>query len=272
MRKTTRRRFVKDAIVPTMATCVFGSAFRRVLGANERIRVGVAGIRGRGGGHISSLQKMDGVEVAYLIDSDSALFPRRISDIEKLGGRKPKCVQDIRKALEDQGQTANTQIAVYDYGDTYLMFEVRGLNTDKYFGQGVGNTFHFEEGTVAGGKFYPKGGKDPQPLVQTNSCVATAHYSSALVHLDNTSYRLGENVAFGFKTKPFGANEAANETFERMTEHLKVNSLKLDSTKYRLGRHLKFNAEKERFVDDARANVLLTRPTRPPFAVPESVI
>jgi hypothetical protein len=99
----------------------------------------------------------------------------------------------------------------------------------------------------------------------------TAHYSSALVHLGNISYRLGEEVAFGDKVRPFGSNKAANETFGRMSEHLKGNGLEPAGADYRLGRHLKFDAAKERFVDDAQANALLTRPARPPFVVPEKV-
>src|SRR5204862_2846081 len=48
----------------------------------------------------------------------------------------------------DDGQTANTQICVFDYGDSDLIFEVRGLNTDSYRGAKVGNVFHCEEGYV----------------------------------------------------------------------------------------------------------------------------
>ncbi len=203
-----------------------------------------------------------------------------------------------RFGYEDQGETANTQIAVYDYGDTQLMFEVRGLKTDRYYGQGVGNTFHFEAGVVAGGKFYPNGGKESQSVVRATAdrvsrganfgefikCmrtretelfdwnIETAHYSSALVHLGNISYRLGKEVAFGGKSKPFGDNPAANETFGRMADHLKSNSVKLQDTKYRLGKTLKFDAANERFVDNEQANAMLTRPQRAPFVVPQKVV
>ena len=74
----------------------------KVVGANERIRVGVAGIHGRGGSHISEFASMPGVEVAYLIDPDSRTFKQRIKEVERLGKNTPKCFQDIRKALEDK--------------------------------------------------------------------------------------------------------------------------------------------------------------------------
>src|SRR6185369_10923749 len=46
----------------------------------------------------------------------------------------------------DDGQTANTQICVFDYGDSELTFEVRGLPTKDYKGATVGNVFHCSDG------------------------------------------------------------------------------------------------------------------------------
>jgi len=37
---------------------------------------------------------------------------------------------------------------VFDYGDTQLIFEVRGLKSEPYLGQKVGNTVHLEKGTL----------------------------------------------------------------------------------------------------------------------------
>lgn len=55
----------------------------RVLGANDPIHVGVAGLHGRGASHISAFQGMENVEVSYLIDPDSSLFGRCAKDVEK---------------------------------------------------------------------------------------------------------------------------------------------------------------------------------------------
>jgi hypothetical protein len=72
-----------------------------------------------------------------------------------------------RFGYTDQGQTPNTQIALFDYGDTKLMFEVRGLPTEKFHDQLVGNTFHFEEGVVAGFKFFKgRTGRAPLPRIE----------------------------------------------------------------------------------------------------------
>ena len=347
MSHLSRRRFLGR----TLAAAGVGAGFAiggtkssgRVLGANDTIRVGVAGLNGRGGSHVGEFAGMKGVEIAYLIDPDTRTYAGRIKQIEAKGGATPQTVQDLRKALDDknldaisvatpnhwhalmtvwacqagkdvyvekpcshnvhegrvaveaarkygrivqhgtqsrseggwahvveaiasgnygkllvaralcykprgsigvkpnstppeqldynlwlgpapdqpfngnyvhynwhwfwdfgngdignqgvhqmdiarwmipgatlpksvfslggrfgykdQGQTANTQVSVLDYGDTQIIFEVRGLKTDAYHGEMVGNIAHLEEGTIAGGKFYPKGNpKKAEPL------------------------------------------------------------------------------------------------------------
>jgi hypothetical protein len=64
------------------------------------------------------------------------------------GGTLPTSVLCLggRFGYTDQGQTPNTQMAVFDYGGTQLVFEVRGLPTKPFLGQMVGNTYHFDEG------------------------------------------------------------------------------------------------------------------------------
>jgi predicted dehydrogenase len=216
------------------------------------------------------------------------------------GATLPKSVVSIggRFGPQDHGQTANTQICIYDYGDTQLIFEVRGLKTDEYHGQKVGNVYHYEEGVLAGGKFYPKGSTEPTKLDfepelkrgpggdhfgnfiaavrsrkadDLNADILQGHYSAALCHLGNVSYRLGQDVPYDAQRKAFGDNQAAAETLARMNEHLKDNGLKVEELTYRVGRMLKFDASAEKFIDDSEANSLLTRNYRAPFAVPDRV-
>ena len=65
----------------------------------------------------------------------------------------PKTVLSVggRFGYRDQGETANTQISVMDFGDTQLIFEVRGLKTKSFQGQTVGNVAHLDEGIIAFG-------------------------------------------------------------------------------------------------------------------------
>ena len=70
-----------------------------------------------------------------------------------------------RIGYKDQGQTASTQLAVFDFGGPQVIFEVRGFKSKPYPGaKDVDNVLHFEEGTVADGKFTPKGKKEAEPV------------------------------------------------------------------------------------------------------------
>jgi predicted dehydrogenase len=229
-------------------------------------------------------------------NGSSATFPKSVLSV---GGRF---------GYKDQGQTANTQISVMDYGQTQLIFEVRGLKTGAFHGQKIGNIAHLEEGTIVGGdedrrgggKFYPKGKSEAIPLSKLvpgdvqrgpgrnhfgnfiaavrsrrvedlNADILQGHYSAALCHLANISYRMGEEAPFNKATRAFGDDKEAYETLARMEEHLKENRLALDGLNYRLGRKLNFDAAAESFVGDSDANRLLTRPYREPFTVPERI-
>src|SRR5262245_57314772 len=331
-----RRRFLQQSLAAAATITIAGTkSSGRVLGANDTVRVAVAGLNGRGGAHVGELLGIPNVEIAYLVDPDIRTYPGRIKQVESKGGKTPKTVQDVRQALEDknidavtiatpnhwhslmtiwacqagkdvyvekpcshnvhegriavetarkhnrivqhgtqnrsgggwaevvgviksgllgkllvarglcyknrgsigvkppsdppaevdfslwlgpaaerpfhrnlvhynwhwfwdfgngdignqgvhqmdvarwgiagatlpksvlclggrfgysdQGETPNTQIALFDYGDTQLIFEVRGLKTPPFHTQAVGNIFHLEAGIIAGTKFFPKG-------------------------------------------------------------------------------------------------------------------
>jgi len=60
----------------------------------------------------------------------------------------PRSVVSVggRFGYTDDGETANTQVAVFDYGNTELIFEVRGLDTKPFRGATIGNIFHCTDG------------------------------------------------------------------------------------------------------------------------------
>ena len=109
MSKTNRRQFLKRSLAAGSAF-VFCSAAssRRVLGANNRLRIAVAGVNGRGGSHISGWMGQDNVEIAYLIDPDEKVLEKRLKDVTKKANGKytPKGVTDVREALEDKNLDA----------------------------------------------------------------------------------------------------------------------------------------------------------------------
>ena len=62
MQKLTRRNFVKNATLASMALGIGSktafSAWSKPVGANNDIRLAVVGVRGKGGAHINDLLKI----------------------------------------------------------------------------------------------------------------------------------------------------------------------------------------------------------------------
>jgi predicted dehydrogenase len=197
----------------------------------------------------------------------------------------------------DDGETANTQICVFDYGDAELIFEVRGLPTPAYHGATVGNIFHCSDGDLVcpgyssaiaysiTGEVVRRFTSPLQHQHFTNFVEAVrsrqrhdlkadileGHLSSALCHLGNISYRLGRPTPFNPSTRAFAEDRQAGETLARMEEHLRGNKALLEKTTYLLGRRLTIDNKTESLVNDAEANRQLTREYRNGFVVPARI-
>ena len=109
MSKSSRRKFLKNSLFAGTAFAVCGTkSSARISGANNRLRIAVAGINGRGGGHIDGWLEQDNVEVAYLIDPDRRVLERRMKALERKSKGKFACqgVTDVRQALDDKNLDA----------------------------------------------------------------------------------------------------------------------------------------------------------------------
>ena len=218
----------------------------------------------------------------------------------------PKSVVSVggRLGYVDDGETANTQLCFFDYGDAELIFEVRGLKTGKYKEASVGNVFYGSDGYVvcpsySSGIAYDKdgtvlrkfsGGGDEghfdnfikavraRKAEMLNADILEGHLSSALCHLGNISYRLGHTATeqelvecYGSAGKnPLGLGESGRETFARLKQHLADNHVALTDG-LRTGRKLAIDTKTERFVNDKKADEMLSREYRKGFEVPDKV-
>jgi len=73
------------------------------MSAADRIRLGVVGVRGRGGGLLGSLRKLtnSNVEVAALCDVQEGVLTSRADECQKASGKRPATHEDFRVMLED---------------------------------------------------------------------------------------------------------------------------------------------------------------------------
>jgi hypothetical protein len=199
--------------------------------------------------------------------------------------------------FKDQAETPNQELCVFDYDGTLLVFETRGLvGKYKEYPNKVTNEFYLEEGAIKEGKFYPNGSDKGESLIDVEyprrsegifenfiSCVRSrkyenlyadileAHLSSALCHLGNISYQMGQEVPFGKDVDTLGDCEIVCDSVKAVLENTKAIGVDPARSTYCLGPKLQFNASSEKFVDNRAANKLLTRPYRKPFVVPKQV-
>ncbi len=200
-----------------------------------------------------------------------------------------------RFGYEDDGETPNTELVLLDYGKKQLIFEVRGLKTEDLQGANVGVIFYGSDGYLvnpsydtatafdldgnvvkqfSGSDTFRKHFRNFLDAVRSrkhqdlHADIAEGHLSSALCHLGNISYRLGTPQPFDAKTRAFGDDKEAYETFGRFEKHLAANGIPMETSQYLLGRQLVVDTKREMFTNDDDANALLTRAYRAPFVVP----
>ncbi len=107
LEQPARRTFLKTGALAAagLATGSAASA-KRIVGANDRIRIAVVGVRGRGWDHVKGYKPIPNVEIAYFCDIDENVLQQRLADAEKLDIPKPQTQVDIRKLLEDKNVDA----------------------------------------------------------------------------------------------------------------------------------------------------------------------
>ena len=75
---------------------------QRVLGANDRVRVAICGLHGRGNDHLANYAQIKNVEIAAFCDVDESVVGKRLVQMEKRGLAKPVTYSDCRKLFEDK--------------------------------------------------------------------------------------------------------------------------------------------------------------------------
>lgn len=99
----SRREFLKTAATGSLAALTLPTIIpARAFGANDRIRVAVIGVNGRGQDHISGFSKLPNVEVATLCDVDKVILAKRADEFEKKQGRKVQMIEDLRQVYDDK--------------------------------------------------------------------------------------------------------------------------------------------------------------------------
>ena len=105
----SRRDFIKKTAGVSAGLVVGGvlpgfsaSSYKRILGANEMLRVSVMGVNSRGNALAKNFAFQENCEVIHICDVDSRATEKCIAAVEKVQNKKPTGFVDIRKSLESR--------------------------------------------------------------------------------------------------------------------------------------------------------------------------
>src|SRR5262249_16373228 len=101
-----RRDFLRKGIRTTaglaaLQSVTFLTQPERIFGANDRVRVAVCGLHGRGKDHLDGFSRLTDGQIAALCDVDESVLAKRLAGISARQA-KPQTFVDVRKLLEDK--------------------------------------------------------------------------------------------------------------------------------------------------------------------------
>jgi hypothetical protein len=216
----------------------------------------------------------------------------------------PKRVVSLggRLGYIDNGDVANSQVTVFQWDNALLVSEVRGLpvKTPVTYGLPVeplrvaniwwgetgfavgpnyssGVAFDYdghELGTWSGGgnrehfENFVKGVRS-RKSADLHLDIEDGHLSSALAHLGNVSWTLGEQCEPGTQPSLAAKEPRVQQTFAGFEAHLGENGVDFAKTPLKLGRELSIDPQTERSTD-SQANALFSREYRQGYELPRA--
>jgi hypothetical protein len=205
-----------------------------------------------------------------------------------------------RLGYVDNGDVANSQITLFQWDDALLISDVRGLEIKsslELFPQTtplrIANIWWGTEGFVvapsyASGAAFTydgkelgtwSGGSEQAHFANFAAAVKSrrhedlhldiedGHLSSALAHLGNVSWTLGQPVDPGTRPTLAADDKRVRATFESFETHLRENAVDFAKTPLKLGRELAIDPATEKAADP-EANRLFTREYRAGYELP----
>ena len=99
MNQTNRRQFIQSTALLAGAAAMAPAL--RAAGANDKIRLGIVGPGSIGMYHLRAFAGYPDVELVYVCDPDEKRRRAAASEAEKISGRTPQVVSDMRRVFED---------------------------------------------------------------------------------------------------------------------------------------------------------------------------
>ncbi|MFW6227807.1 MAG: Gfo/Idh/MocA family protein, partial [Bacteroidota bacterium] len=128
----TRRDFIKKTAIGAAGITLGGlsaKSYGRVLGANDRINFGVAGINSRGIALMHAINNAKNTSIGAVCDVDRRIIEKSVKRGQDLTGVKPKSYEDVREMLEQKDIDA---IAIATPDHWHAPMTIMGVQAGKH--------------------------------------------------------------------------------------------------------------------------------------------
>ena len=200
-RNTTRRQFIRSSVAAaTGGSILFHSqapTYAKPIGANNRLRIAVAGLKGRGGSHIGGWLGQKNVEIVGLIDPDEDVLAKAVQNVNKQQGGAVHGYKDIRKALEDNDLDA---ISIATPNHWHSLMTIWGAQAGKHVYVEKPMSHDVHEGRVA------VAAQEKYGVVVQHGTQRRSDAGLAALHTAIKAGKWGKlKIAYGYCCKPRGS-------------------------------------------------------------------
>ena len=122
---------------------------------NERVRIAVIGLGGRGGSHVNAWSRMANVEIAGICDVDESHIGEKFKLLESRGVKSPTTFVDFRKILDDKSIDA-VSIATPNHWHTLMTVLACQAGKDVYVEKPCSHNVFESQQIVAAARKYDR--------------------------------------------------------------------------------------------------------------------
>ncbi|TGX52257.1 Gfo/Idh/MocA family oxidoreductase [Sphingomonas gei] len=131
-----RRTAIKGAGA-VLGTAMSARSYAKIMGANDRLRVAIVGVNGRGQAHMSAFTKLPNVEITHFVDVDSDVLAKRAAQFAARGHKAPQTERDYRRLLDSKEADVVT-VATPDHSHAKIAIDAMDANRHVYCEKPIG--------------------------------------------------------------------------------------------------------------------------------------
>ena len=131
------RRTMMTGLGAAIGVATSAKSYGQIRGANDRLRVAVVGVNGRGQAHLSAFTKVPNVQVTHLCDVDAQVLAKRAAEFTAKGNAAPRTERDYRRLLEGKAVDVVT-VATPDHWHAKMAIDAMNAGRHVYLEKPMG--------------------------------------------------------------------------------------------------------------------------------------